>query len=139
MTGSQYKNIIQMTFMLNENLTKSDSLTVVKKILTCLGVSFPNGSLEDIIKILETNIYMGWRSCSLETAGRFADLGVAAVAMDSKKVIIICSSEHFSNLSYNFKTDQIINDYVKYIDDLQEEEYKNLHYFTYNYGKALEN
>ena len=67
MTGSQYKNIIQWTLFFHKDLEGADSMTVVKKILNNLGVAFPNGTLDDVIRILKKKRFLRWSGYLVET------------------------------------------------------------------------
>ena len=90
MTGSQYKNIINKTLNDSSDLPEVD---IIKSIFDNLGVAFPNRDIAVISEFLNSNTYLGWRECTPEHAQRFADLGIAAIAVDLERVIIIYPNE----------------------------------------------
>ena len=102
-----------------------------------MGVAFPHGGLGKVIQILKGQTYMGWRPCSRDDAQRYADAGIATIAIDNKKVIIIEPDKTTNNLACNPDLNKVSNAYIKCMTDLDIEEYKNFMFFTYNYGHAL--
>ena len=138
MTGSQYKNIIQWTLFSQKDLASADSMTVVRKILNNLGVSFPNGTLKEIIRILKGKSFLGWRPCSGDDAQRYADLGVTSIAIDSARVIILCPDPKLPNLSDKAELEKQKNENVKHLSELSEKDNEKLLFFTYSYGQKLE-
>lgn len=138
MTGSQYKNIIQWTLFFHKDLEGADSMTVVKKILNNLGVAFPNGTLDDVIRILKKKRFLGWRPCSGDDAQKYVNLGVASIAIDSARVIILCPDHKLPNLSDKAELEKRKNENVKHLNELTDKGNDKLLFFTYSYGHKLE-
>lgn len=138
MTAPQYKNIIQWTLREIQETETKDSLTVARRIFKNLGVSFPNGDLENILKILKSKEYMGWKPHDIKYAQRFADVGVAAIGIDLTKVIIILPDEKTNNLSYDSSLNKIKTDSVKHTSELSPKETEKMHFFAYSYGYLFE-
>lgn len=138
MTAPQYKNIIQWTLRDIEETEAKNSLEVAKRILKNLGVSFPNGNLENILRILRSQEYMGWKRQDVKYAQKFADVGVAAIGIDSTKVIILLPDEKTNNLAYELSLNKVKCDSVKHTLELSPEEIKGLQFFAYSYEYHFE-
>ena len=138
MTAPQYKNIIQWTLRDIQEIETKDSLEVTRKIFKNLGVSFPNGNLENILKILKSQEYMGWKSHDAKYAQRFADVGVAAIGIDSTRVILLLPDEKTNNLAYDSDLNKVKCDSVKHTSQISSEETEKMHFFAYSYGYLFE-
>lgn len=89
MTDSQYGNIIKCTLENELNSKQADESQAVKAILDNCGVAFPAGSQEEILSILKTDDYMGWRVCTFSDAQHYANEGVAAIGINSDHTVVI--------------------------------------------------
>ena len=136
MTGSQYKNIINKTLNDSSDLPEVD---IIKSIFDNLGVAFPNRDIAVISEFLNSNTYLGWRECTPEHAQRFADLGIAAIAVDLERVIIIYPNEKIGNLSCLNDPEKSERKTIKTVSELQEENSGYVRYYSYSYGYKLEN
>lgn len=138
MLNSHYKNIIQWTICYGQIPEDSDSITVAKKILDNLGVAFPNGNLDGIIQILKSKTYMGWNPCTREDAQRYANIGIATIAISPEKVIIIIPDKSIVNFSGDTNLQNAKNKYVMHSDDLSKEDIENALFFAYSYGYTFD-
>lgn len=137
MTAAQQKNIIQWTLFFHTELDKASSLQVAKTLCDSLGVAFPHGDCGEVLKALQANSFLGWRSCTCDEAQHFSNIGVTAIGIDFARVIILIPDREIANLSDNAFLEKQKNNYVKNIEDLSGEEQKALHFFAYNYGFPL--
>ena len=138
MTGSQYKNIIDWTFKLDEKLKTSENRVVIKRLLDNMGTSFPTVSYEKVLNIFKKQNYLGWRNCPVEDAQTYSNLGIPTIAMDQSTVILIYPDSTVPNLSFEKEHDIIKNESVKTYAELTEEQRKNMKLFSYRYGFAIE-
>ena len=138
MTGSQYKNIIDWTFKLDEKLKTAENRVVIKRLLDNMGTSFPTVSYEEALNIFKNQNYLGWRNCPAENAQTYSNLGIPTIAMDKSTVILIYPDSTVSNLSFEQGSDTIKKDDVKTYIELTDEQKKNMMLFSYRYGFAIE-
>lgn len=90
MTGSEYRNIIETTLFLNDQINIFEgSKYVARAIFQNAGVAFPSGDYADIYTALCTNTYMNWRSCNFEVVQALANGGTPTIGVDCNQVIII--------------------------------------------------
>ena len=134
MTAAQYKNIILWTLYFDHISESEASLTVARKLLSKLGVSFPQGELGQIVKILNGRRFLGWTPCTLDEAQRFLDAGVASMAIDESRVIILLPSQNAETLSHHQELMEVKNNSVKCARELDAKEYENMQFFAYSYG-----
>ena len=88
MTSSEYKNTIQWTLS-TQTPKDEDLLITVRRIFRNLGVPFPQGKLNDAIKVLSSVDYMGWNACSIDQARYCANNGFTTVGVTEDRVVII--------------------------------------------------
>ncbi|HIW74439.1 MAG TPA: hypothetical protein H9684_08945 [Firmicutes bacterium] len=93
MTGSQYKNVTLWTLHNTPDMETADTAAAARTIFNNLGVAFPGGSCEDILLTLMSEDYMGWTPCTCSQAQEFANAGVAAVGVDTSRVVVILPDE----------------------------------------------
>lgn len=134
MTASQYKNIIKWTLFLERDLSKSESIDVAKRILKNLGAAFPHGDYSRVLDALNTQKYLGWRSCKREDVQKYANVGIASIGIDNNKIIIILPNHEVNDLAAFDGFDCINNSYVKHSTELDREEHDNMRFFVYSYG-----
>ena len=137
MTASQYKNILQWTLFFNKGLEEANNLSVIRTLYNALGVAFPNGTLEKVIKVLNRDDYLGWRKCDVQDIQEYADHGITAMLIYDKELVIICPNDSISNLSYNTALNEVKNKYVKQIFDIDTSIYEKASAFVYSYGYKL--
>ena len=88
MNKEQYNDIIKNTLD-NDSVENCESnLSTVKNILNKMGIPLPNGNLQDVFNILQTNNYMGWRLCTLQEAQFLASNGVPAIGISKNRISI---------------------------------------------------
>lgn len=133
MIGAQYKNIIQWTLKHDIYDLNNDKMMIVRRIFANLGVAFPHGSLDEIISILRSKNYLGWRQCSFNDVQRYADAGVASIGISHTNVIIILPDDKVTNLAADNEIKSIHMDFVKHSIELADEQ-KNMLFFVYSYG-----
>lgn len=138
MTGSQYKNIIDWTFKLDEKLKTSENRVVIKRLLDNMGTSFPTVSYEEALNIFKNQNYLGWRNCPVEDAQTYSNLGIPTIAVDKSTVILIYPDATVSNMSFEKGHDINKNESVKTYADLTEEQINNMNFFSYRYGFEIE-
>lgn len=101
MNKEQYNNIIENS--LNNDTAENchSSLSTVKNILKKMGIPLPNGNLQDVFNILQTNNYMGWRLCTLHEAQILANKGVPAIGISKNRISILKESNEQSRALNN--------------------------------------
>ena len=137
MTASQYKNIVEWTYRLHPELVDMDEWSAIRKVFDCLGVAFPQGYPEEILSILQNNAYMGWTPCSREDACEFANMGIPAIQMDEKNIVLIIPCVEINSLTA--LRDEVIPviDSIRSANEIASEEGKNMHFFAYSYRQGL--
>lgn len=138
MNGAQYKNIIKWTLAFGGVNKDTDSQTVARMICKNLGVAYPHGNNKEVIRILNGKRFLGWTPASCDDAQRFADLGVATIAICEEKTMIICPSDELFILTDLSEPAKAQNEYVKHTKNITPEERDKLQFFTYSYGHVLE-
>ena len=138
MTGSQYKNIIDWSFRLDEKLKTSENRLVIKRLFDNMGVSFPTVSYEEVLNVFKNYSYLGWRNCPVEDAQTYSNLGIPTIAMDESTVILIYPDSTVPNLSFEEEQDSVKSESVKKYAELTEDQRKNMKFFSYRYGFAIE-
>jgi len=89
MNQEQYNNIIENTLRTNSIELSNSNLLAIKTILNKMGIPLPNGNLQDVIHILQTNNYMGWRLCTLQSAQTWANQGIPSIGIGKNKISIL--------------------------------------------------
>ena len=84
MTKNQYENIVAETIK-GEPADKG-GLDTVRDILKNLGIGFPKGDVKEIRAALETEDFMGWRTCSPEEAKESISNGTPVIGISSRGV-----------------------------------------------------
>ena len=138
MTGSQYKNILDWSLYMKKELAEEDNITVMKRLFDNLGVAFPNGNHQMVLTALNTKSFLGWRSCSLDEAQQYANLGFATIAVNDKEIVLIYPNKNINNLSDNTEMKTASNRFVKHVGDISEEDRNTMKFYAYRYGFALE-
>lgn len=91
MNKEQYNNIIDLTLEQEQSAQTEDSLATARAIFNNMGVALPNGSMEDVYKIIKTNDYMGWKACSKEEAQESANNGIAAIGINEEQIVVLAA------------------------------------------------
>lgn len=133
MIAPQYKNIIQWTLKYEISDSEDDNMMIVRRIFSNLGVAFPLGDLDEIISVLKSKTYMGWRQCSLNDVQRYANAGVASIGIARTGIIVILPDEKIVNFSADKELVLIKKDFIKHTNELSCDE-KNMMFFVYSYG-----
>lgn len=93
MNSKQYNNIINCT-LADEHVTQNpDSLTVARTIFNNMGVALPNGTMPEIVDVLKTNDYMGWRACTPEEAQQAANSGIPTIGISDNQIVVIAADD----------------------------------------------
>lgn len=138
MNGAQYKNVIKWTLAFGGITPQMDSQTVTRAICKNLGVAYPHGDNKEVMRILNGKRFLGWTPATCEDAQRFADLGVATIAINEQKTVIICPNDDVFILTDLPEPTKVQNEYVKHTKDITPEEREKLQFFTYSYGHVLD-
>lgn len=96
MTGSQYNNIVQWT-LANFADCLEDSFQAARAIFTNMGLAFPHGNSREIALTLMSENYMGWSACTCAQAQELANLGIAAVGVDTDHAVVILPDDEAGN------------------------------------------
>ena len=139
MTASQYKNIVHWTLCDSRFSTDTPSLDVARKLFRNMGISFPQGSsTEQIITILKTNTFLGWRQNSREDAQKYADIGIVSIGMNNEKIVVILPDDNTPILTNISDIISVENPNVKHTQKLTDEEKKSMLFFSYRYRFEIE-
>lgn len=93
MDKKQYNNIINWTLKHEKTLKIEDNISIARAIFNNMGVALPQGNCQEIANILESDDYMGWKSCTAEEAQEAVNRGTAAIAVSGNKFIIIAAED----------------------------------------------
>ena len=137
MIGPQYKNIIQWTLKHDISDLNDDRMVIARKIFSNLGVAFPIGDLDEIISILKSKNYLGWRQCSFNDVQKYANAGVASIGINHTDIVIILPDKKIANLAADNELQSIRISLIKHSNELADEQ-KNLLFFVYSYGYVFE-
>lgn len=89
MTAEQYNNVVKCTMKREEFPKGADSFEQARVIFKNLGVALPQGTRRQVLDLLQTNDYMGWRSCTAQEAQQYANKGVAAIGVGEDRMVIL--------------------------------------------------
>ncbi len=89
MTAEQYNNVVKCTMKREEFPKGADSFEQARAIFKNLGVALPQGTRRQVLDLLQTNDYMGWRSCTAQEAQQYANKGVAAIGVGEDRMVIL--------------------------------------------------
>lgn len=93
MDKKQYNNIINWTLKHEKTLKIEDNISIARAIFNNMGVALPQGKCQEIANILESDDYMGWKSCTAEEAQAAANKGTAAIAVSDDELIIVAAED----------------------------------------------
>lgn len=93
MNSKQYNNIINHTLVNEPAAQTEDSLTTARAIFNNMGVALPSGDLPEIMEVLQTNEYMGWKACTREEAQQAANNGIAAIGICEDQIVIFAAED----------------------------------------------
>lgn len=93
MNSKQYNNIINHTLVNEQVAQTGDSLAIARAIFNNMGVALPSGDLSEIMEVLETDDYMGWRACTSENAQRAANSGIAAIGIGENQIVVVAAED----------------------------------------------
>lgn len=139
MTGSQYNNIIQGTLGDIGLEHADDSAYVAKKIFDNCGVAFPTGNSEAVLAVLQSNDYVGWRSCTAEEAQENANEGVAAVAISSDSMTVIRPEERAVLVKGAFVNPMAHYGLARTADEVSVDDDEGVAYFAYSAARITVN
>lgn len=91
MNKEQYNNVIKHTLKYEQSAQSEDSLSVARAIFDNMGVALPQGDIKTVYETIKTNDYMAWRSCTMQAAQAAVNEGVAAIGINSDKIIVIAA------------------------------------------------
>lgn len=141
MTGSQYKNVIKWSILLNQNKLQENNLEIFRIIFNNLGIAYPNAKQKEALAIIKRDNFLGWRNCTVKESQLYANKGVPAIAANDERIIIICPDRNIGDLSAVSKTEDLKVGFVKTIFELSDTELKTMSFLTYSHGnkKIIEN
>ena len=90
MNKKQYNTVIEHTLLSEPS---NDSLDTARSIFNNLGVALPQGNMKQVYDTLQSNDYMGWRSCSMKEAQKAANEGVAAIGISENKIVVLSAND----------------------------------------------
>lgn len=93
MNSKQYNNIINHTLVNEPAAQTEDSLTTARAIFNNMGVALPSGDLPEIMEVLQTNEYMGWKACTREEAQQAANNGIAAIGIRADQIVVLAAED----------------------------------------------
>ncbi len=129
MNKKQYNTIIDWTIKHERSTQNNDSLENTRAVLNNMGVALPQGDCKNILEILSTNDYMGWRSCALREAQQSANNGVAAIGISEQRIILFAAVDEEQPVAQTACVMTLSeNTYANEISDLQ--------YYSYGYGST---
>lgn len=111
-----------------------DYISVARKILKNLGVSFPNGSYKEAIAALQSNSFLGWRICSKEEAQKYADVGVTSIGVVAEKLIIILPDLDTNDLLGTIIVNITNHPCIKHSSQFNTSKNPPTIFFAYSYG-----
>ena len=130
MTGSQYKNVAQWTLANTPGVEAMDSADAARAIFNNLGVAFPNGSCEEILLTLMSEDYMGWTPCTYRQAQEYANAGVAAVGVDTSRVVVILPDESADSVIASADA-AVVSTSAKQTSDIAATERMGMQFYAY--------
>ena len=130
MTGSQYKNVAQWTLANTPGVEAMDSADAARAIFNNLGVAFPNGSCEEILLTLMSEDYMGWTPCTCRQAQEYANAGVAAVGVDTSRVVVILPDESADGVIASADA-AVVSASAKQTSDISATERMGMQFYAY--------
>ena len=133
MTGSQYKNVAQWTLANTPGVEAMDSADTARAIFNNLGVAFPNGSCEEILLTLMSEDYMGWTPCTYRQAQEYANAGVAAVGVDTSRVVVILPDESADGVIASADA-AVVSASAKQTSDIAATERIGMQFYAYGSG-----
>ena len=90
MNKKQYNNVIENTLK-HENT--DDSLSTARAIFDNMGVALPNGDMKTVYETINTDNYMGWKSCTMQEAQAAADNGTAAIGISEDRIVVLSAND----------------------------------------------
>lgn len=126
MNKKQYNNIINRTLKNEAKAKHEDTTNVVRAIFNNMGVALPQGDCATIAEILKSNDYMGWRSCTAEEAQEAANNGIAAIAVNNKKLIVLAAED-----------EEAISENTEAMTLSENSSQSEIQYYMYRFSTAL--
>lgn len=93
MNTKHYNDVIDWTLKHDPAAQTEDSLTTARAVFKNMGVSLPNGSMQEAYETIKTNKYMGWRACTMEEAQQAANRGTAAIGISSDRMVVLSAAD----------------------------------------------
>ena len=132
MTAEQYNNVIKCTVKKVDFPKTADSFQEARAIFKNLGVALPQGNGGEVLTALQTNDYMGWRSCTREEAQRYANNGIATIGISKDRIVVLTASveedETEEPIAVGTPTVMTLS------SESSEDVVSDLAFFAYNYG-----
>ena len=134
MTGAQYKNVIKWSVFQNPEIRENDPIKMIKTIFNNLGVAFPSAPYKLALSYIKGENYLGWRICSYDESRLYANKGIATIAANDERIIMICPDNIIGDLSSFPEFAVCSTDYIKTAGELSETDKKELTFLVYSHG-----
>jgi hypothetical protein len=132
MTAEQYNNVVKCTMKREEFPKDADSFEQARAIFKNLGVALPQGAGRQVLDLLQTDDYMGWRSCTAQEAQQYANKGVAAIGVGEDRMVILAAVTEENEIEETVaaKTPMVMTLQEDAITDVAPD----LSFYAYSYG-----
>ncbi len=124
MNKKQYNNVIKNTLKHEQT---DDSLSTARAIFDNMGVALPQGDIKTVYETISTDIYMGWKSCTMQEAQAAADNGIVAIGISEDRIVVLSANDEEQPVAQTasvMSLDENISAFA--VDGLQ--------YYSYGYG-----
>lgn len=101
MNKKQYNNVIDWTLKHETEAQSEDSLAVARAVCNNLGVALPQGDLSQVVEILATDDYMGWKSCTHEEAQEAVNSGIAAIGVSDEQIVVLTAMDEEDPMNFS--------------------------------------
>ena len=127
MTSSEYKNTIQWT-LAAQTPADEDTLITARRIFRNLGVAFPQGTISEVITVLDCGDYMGWNACNAEQARYCANNGYTAIGITQERLVIILPDSN--EVRVRSAAPEVTHPVASEISKMSDEEISTMQFFV---------
>ena len=92
MNKKQYNNVIEHTLK-HEVSAQTDSLETARAIFNNMGIALPQGDIKHVYEVVQSDDYMGWKSCTMQEAQEAANNGTAAIGISEDKIVVFAAND----------------------------------------------
>ena len=93
MNKKQYNNVIEHTLKHEVSAQTEDSLEVARAIFNNMGVALPQGDMKHVYEVIQSDDYMGWKSCTMQEAQEAANNGTAAIGISEDRIVVLAAND----------------------------------------------